>query len=265
MRLGAERFLVMAFLASGMTGCTVDTSSSGLGVTSSGSAGSSGLTSSTTSSTTSSGAAGSTSSSGAGGSATGGAGGSGVDSGPADVATDGAAGACFVDDAADASTPPCSALPYHGEICTDDAGMEGAPLGAAICDDLDGDLKLAAFQELFDCLKEAPGADGGSDACSAAHDDAASDCSKKIFNRSTCAVSDGNVDGGSYGCTQIVASCPPDAGTGGITIAQCQAWLSPFNDAARQGIIECYLDPSTPAGSSCADKFENECVFPPAP
>jgi hypothetical protein len=246
----------------GMPACTVDMTSSGLGVTSTGSAGSS--------SVTTSGAAGSTGSSGAGGSATGGAGGSGagggdVDSGVADVANDVASGACFADDAADASVPPCTWLTYHDQVCTDDAGTQGAPLGAAICDDLEGDLKLAAFQELIDCLKVVPGADGGSDACSSAHDAAASDCSKMIFNRSMCAVPDSNVDGGSYGCAQIAASCPSDAGADGITVEQCQAWLGPFNDAARRGIIDCYLDPATPAGSSCADKFENGCVFPPAP
>jgi hypothetical protein len=108
-----------------------------------------------------------------------------------------------------------------------------------------------------------PEADGGADPCSAAHDRAAGDCSKNIFSRSTCAASDVNVDGGAYGCAQVVASCPADAGGGGITMADCQRFLAPFNASARQFIFECYLDPMTPAGTGCADKFENECVFPP--
>ena len=51
----------------------------------------------------------------------------------------------------------------------------------------------------------------------------------------------------------------------GITMADCQRFLAPFNDAARQTIVACYFDANGPQGSSCGDKFENECVFPPGP
>jgi hypothetical protein len=280
MKLGVGKYLGAAVLsvAFGLPGCTVETATSGLGVTSSsattGSAGSTSSSSSTTtaSSSGSAGAGGSSAASttGAGGTATGGAGGSGgdsdasLDTGPiTDASVDTAPAACFDEDAdgGDAATSPCTALPYYATKCGDAA--DESPLGAAICDDLNGDLKAAAFRELFDCLKALPGADGGADACSAAHDTAAGQCSINIFNRSTCAVPDSSVDGGAYGCAQVAASCPSDGGTGGITIAQCQSWLAPFNALGRQGIIECYLDPMTPAGSSCADKFENQCVFGP--
>jgi hypothetical protein len=272
---GGSGLAIVAFLA--LSACTVEPATSGLGAPGSGSAGSAGTTSSGAAGS-SAGSAGSTTSaggsSGAGGSATGGSAGVDTDasadgSAPVDGAivdgsSEGGAVTCFAEDPnnGEAGTQSCSSLPYYTQVCADDGGGH-APLGASICDDLDQDIKIAAAQELFDCLKSIPGADAGADACSAAHDTAAGDCSKKIFNRSTCAVPDGNVDGGAYGCAQIVASCPSDGGAGGITLAQCQAWLNPFNAAARQRIIACYLDPGTPAGTSCGDKFENECVFPP--
>jgi hypothetical protein len=281
MRLGGGIALaIVAFSAA--SACTVDQATSGLGV---GSA-------TTTSTGTSSGGRGGSSAGGAGGSAgstttssttagSSGAGGSATDGSAGSDNTDGSAGggattdvsdgglsdrgsgACFAEDGDDAGTaPPCSALPYFAQSCADDAG-DRAPLGARICSALELDTKIAAARELFDCLKATPGADGGDEACSPAHDAAAADCSIKIFSGSTCSVPDGDgVDGGAYGCAQIAASCPPDAGAGGITIAQCQAWLNPFNAAARQDIIDCYLDPNIPSGTSCADKFENQCVFP---
>src|SRR5262249_8242412 len=97
------------------------------------------------------------------------------------------------------------------------------------------------------------------------HVAAATDCSTRLFGRTMCTVPDAVVDGGAYGCAQIVASCPADESGPGITIDDCQRFLSPFNDLARQGIIACFLDSSGPQGTSCADKFENECVFPQGP
>jgi hypothetical protein len=171
-------------------------------------------------------------------------------------------GACFPDDtASDAGVSPCSSLPYASVQCGDGA-MDEPPLGQFICEDLEGDLKLAAFRELYDCLKVIPGADGGADACSGAHDDAASACSRQLFSRTTCSVPPSTVDGGALGCAQIVASCPGDSDAGGISLGECQRFLSPFNDKAREFIVSCYFDPAMPPGTSCADKFENVCVFP---
>jgi hypothetical protein len=173
-------------------------------------------------------------------------------------------GACFPDDSAGGSAPACATLGFAKINCGDDA-MPDPPLGAFICDDLQDDLKTAAMQELFDCLKSIPGADGGAaDACSMAHETAAAACSVKLFSRTTCTVPNSTVDGGALGCSQIVASCPASAdGAPGITMADCQRFLSPFNADAREFIISCYFDPMVPAGAGCADKFENECVFPP--
>ena len=162
----------------------------------------------------------------------------------------------------DAGTPPCGQLPYNAVVCADDAGT-GAPLGAQICDYYDGKIKIAAFNELFDCLKALPSDDAGTTACSEAHIVAASVCANRIFNRGSCAVPDIPLDGGTYGCAEVVSSCPSDGGPGGITLDQCRGWVSPFNAATRQSIFDCYLDPGMGAGStSCADKFENYCVFP---
>jgi hypothetical protein len=184
------------------------------------------------------------------------------DDGGGDVSS---GGACFPDDAnaGDGGVSACSTLGYAKVDCSGDGGME-PPLGAFICTDLEGDLKIAAFRELYDCLKAIPGADGGADdACSMAHETAATACSVKLFSRTACTVPTSALDGGMKGCAEVVASCPGDAGAGGISLADCQRFLSPFNDAARQFIFDCYFDPSTPAGAGCADKFENECVFPP--
>jgi hypothetical protein len=162
------------------------------------------------------------------------------------------------DDAA--GLPPCSSLPYAGAKCGD-GGMD-APLGQFICDDLEGFLKVAAFRELYDCLKVVPGGDGG-DACSMEHDMAASACSKQLFSRTTCDVPPSTVDGGAMiGCAQIVAACPGEGGAGGIALADCRRFLAPFNDDERQFIVSCFFNPSGPQGMDCADKFENVCVFP---
>ena len=170
---------------------------------------------------------------------------------------------CFAEDPPDAGTAnDCATLPYYGVLCRDDAGADFPPVGATICTSLDTDLKGTAFLELIACLKALPGADGGMDACSAAHEQGADDCSRAIFNRSMCPVPDGVVEGGLYGCSQIAASCGPDSGDGGIPVSVCQAWLGPFNAAARQGFIDCYLDPTPVGATSCRDKFENHCVFP---
>lgn len=282
---------MVAVSAAGLTACTVEPATSGLGVTSTSSTGGSAgaSTSSSSSTTTTTGTAGSTSSaggasgattsSGAAGSDAGNAGGSGgsggaaVDGGMTDVsveaapsdASEGGSAACFEDDVpgSDAGMPQCSLLAYYAVACTDDAGGTGMPLGADICDYYRPNIKIAAFNELFDCLKTVPGDDAGTTACSDAHDAAASACANKIFNRASCPVPDVTLDGGTYGCAQVVASCPADGGVTGITLDQCQGWVAPFNAATRQAIFDCYLDPGTGAGStSCADKFENDCVFP---
>jgi hypothetical protein len=251
-----------AVLAVCLAACTVETTTSGLGTTSSttGSSGSGTAGSTTSASTTSS-----TTTSGSGGSgggdsdASGGTGGAPADGG-GDVSS---GGACFPDDADAGAVSACSTLGYAKVDCSDDGGMD-PPLGAFICTDLEGDLKIAAFRELYDCLKAIPGADGGADdACSTAHETAATACSVKLFSRTTCTVPTSPIDGGMKGCADVVASCPGDAGAGGVSLADCQRFLSPFNDAARQFIFDCYFDPSTPPGAGCADKFENECVFPP--
>jgi hypothetical protein len=174
-----------------------------------------------------------------------------------------AGGGCFAEESADAgATGNCAMLPYYGNLCSDDAGTAWPPTGASLCDTLEPDLKVSAFNELFNCLKVLPGADGGMDACGMEHDQGAEDCSRGIFNRSMCPVADGVAEGGLYGCTQIAASCGPDSGDGGIPVELCRAWLGPFNATARQGIIECYLDPTDVGATSCRDKFENYCVFP---
>src|SRR5882724_8083611 len=227
MRVGIGRFLgwVMAVSAAGLTACTVETATSGLGATSGtttgGSAGSSGTTTSSSmgaaGSTTSAGGA-TTTSTGAAGSEAGDSGGSGgspndggvsdvsIDAAPSD-ASEGGSAACFPEDLAggDAGTSPCGQLPYYAVTCTDDAGTMDQPLGAFICDSYVHDLKIAAFNELFDCLKVVPGDDAGTTACSPAHDAAANACATRIFNRTTCTVPDVTLDGGTFGCAQVVA------------------------------------------------------------
>ena len=180
----------------------------------------------------------------------------------ADVPSD-TAGGCFAEDLADAgSSNDCSSLPYYGTQCRDDAGVDWPSAGAALCDTLNSDLKATAFQELLVCLKALPGADGGAAACGSAHEQGAADCSRGIFNRSMCPVPESVVEAGLYGCAQIAASCGPDSGNGGISVELCQAWLGAFHATARQGIIDCYLDPTDVGATSCRDKFENYCVFP---
>lgn len=182
-----------------------------------------------------------------------------VADGPADT-TNG----CFAEDGADAGVSnTCAMLPYYATLCRDDGGLDWPPPGAALCDSLKSDLKVAAFQQLFSCLQSVPGGDGGVEACGPTHESAVDDCSRAIFNRSMCPVPDGtSADGGVYGCSEIAASCGPDSGAGGIPADLCRAWLGPFNAATRQGIIECYLDPTPVGATSCRDKFENHCVFP---
>lgn len=184
-----------------------------------------------------------------------------TDGSMADAAPD-ATGGCFAEDPNDAGTSPrCSMLPYFGTTCRNDAGLDGPPAGASLCETLEPHLKTSALVELFDCLKVLPGGDGGMDACSAQHDQGSADCSRSIFGRSMCAVPDGVVDGGVYGCAEIAASCGPDSGDGGIPVSLCRAWLGPFNATTRQEIIDCYLGPDPIPATSCRDKFENYCVF----
>jgi hypothetical protein len=174
-----------------------------------------------------------------------------------------AGGDCFGEDQPDAGrATTCASLPYYTTVCPNDAGDLFPPAGATLCDALANDLKNSAYEALFACLAVLPGADGGADACSAAHEQASAECSRNLFNRTMCPVADGTVEGGLYGCTQIAASCGPDSGDGGVTVEQCRGWLGPFNAVARQDIIDCYLDPSVVGATSCRDKLENYCVFP---
>jgi hypothetical protein len=183
------------------------------------------------------------------------------DGGIPDVPGD-AAGQCFAENQSDAgSTNDCTTLPYWGERCRDDAGLDYPSAGETLCTTLNTDLKVSAFQELLACLKELPGGDGGVEACGSAHEQGSADCSRSLFNRSACPVPDSAVDGGLYGCAQIAASCGPDSGDGGIPLGLCQAWLGPFHATERQAMITCYLDPATMGATSCRDKFENYCVF----
>lgn len=260
MQMNVEKFLALTALLAAATlpGCTVETVNSGdhAGAAGLGTAGSAG------------GSAGAAGSSGAAGSAsTEGT----DDGGTADSSADASVVACFAEGAADAGPVAesiCDTLPYASSTCTDDAGAEGGfPLGLSVCAGLKDVLKPSAFAELMDCLTKAPNvADGGQGDCTA-HDAAAALCSTSIFNRSTCTVPDAaSEDGGALGCAQIVASCPAnDAGNPGITLAQCQRWLSPMNAAARQAALSCGIDPSLEGAADCADKFENVCVFPPLP
>jgi hypothetical protein len=266
MEISVEKFLALTALlaASALPACTVTTVDSG----DHGNAGGGTGTAGSTGTAGTAGTAGSASTEGG----TGGTGGSAStegsdDGGVADASADSAApAACFAEGADDGGNEGvCGTLPYAADTCPDPGG-EGMPvLGVQLCDSLQARLKPAAFTELFNCLKAAPGVgDGGAASCMA-HETAAAACSKAIFNRSTCAVPDGVADGGgALGCTQIVASCPAnDAGSPGITLAQCQAWLSPFGAAARQAALSCGIDPSLDDGgaTNCADKFENFCVF----
>jgi hypothetical protein len=190
-----------------------------------------------------------------------------LDAAIADNATlDGAADAsngCFAEDQPDAGrSTTCSSLPYYNVACADDAGDSWPPPGASLCDTLAPQIKESAFQTLYACLAALPGADGGSDACSAAHEQASADCSRNLFNRTTCPVPDSTVEGGLYGCTQIAASCGPDSGAGGVPVELCRGWMGPYTAAIRQDIVDCYLDPDDFGSTSCRDKFENFCVFP---
>jgi hypothetical protein len=180
------------------------------------------------------------------------------------VSPDSSAATCFPEGADDGGTEGiCSTLPYAAADCAadDDAGVEGggAPLGVSLCFGLKDGLKPAAFSQLLDCLKKAPGVpDGG--ACTAS-DTAAAACSTNLFKASTCAVPASTSDGGATGCAQVVAACAGDAG-GGITLEKCQGWLGPFSAAARQAAFDCFNDPASEGGGTCAEKFEG-CVFPP--
>jgi hypothetical protein len=264
MEMNVEKFLALTALlaASAVPACTVTTVDSGDHGNAGGSTGTAG------SSTATAGSAGSSSgTSGAGGSAST----EGSDDGgtTADSSVDAGVVACFPEGSDDGGAEGrCATLPYANDTCIGDvdAGTEGGvPLGLSLCQSLEGSLKPAAFDELFTCLQAAPGAnDGGAFDCTA-HEAAVTACSKNVFNRSTCAVPDGTTaDGGVLGCAQIVAACPPDdAGNPGITLAQCQSWLSPFSSATRQAMLSCGIDPGLEGAANCADKFENVCVFPP--
>jgi len=173
-----------------------------------------------------------------------------------------ASGQCFAENQSDAgSTNDCTTLPYYGERCDGDAGLDLPSAGETLCTSLNTDLKVSAFQDLLACLKELPGGDGGIEACGSAHEQGSADCSRSLFNRSMCSVPDSAFDGGLYGCAQIADSCGPDSGDGGVSLALCQAWLGPFHATARQDMIDCYLDPAPMGATSCRDKFENYCVF----
>jgi hypothetical protein len=263
MEISVEKFLALTALlaASVLPACTVTTVDSGDHGNAGGGTGTAGSTGGTA------GTAGSSSgTSGAAGSAST----EGNDDGgvpTTDASSDGAAPvACFAEGADDGGNEGiCGTLPYAADTCPDPAG-EGMPvLGVQLCESFQARLKPAAFTELFNCLKQAPGVgDGGAASCMA-HETAVGACSKAIFNRSTCTVPDStDGDGGTLGCAQIVAACKADdAGNPGVTLAQCQSWLSPFGAAARQTALTCGNDPSLEGSgaTNCADKFENFCVF----
>jgi hypothetical protein len=263
MEMNVEKFLALTALlaASALPACTATTVDSGDHGNTGGAVGTGG------SAGGSAGTAGSSSgTSGGGGSASteGGDDGGGVTT---ESSTDGAAPvACFAEGSDDGGNEGmCSTLPYAADTCPDPGGEAMPVLGAQLCASFQSRLKPAAFTELFDCLKTAPAVgDAGAAACTA-HENAVSACSKAIFNRSTCAVPNGtDADGGALGCAQIVAACPAnDAGNPGITLAQCQSWLSPFSATARQAALSCGIDPdlATSGSANCADKFENFCVF----
>ncbi len=260
MQMNVEKFLALTALlaAAALPGCTVETVNSGdhAGAAGLGTAGSAAGGAGAAGSSGAAGAAGSASTEGT------------ADGGTGDSSADASVVACFAEGAADAGPVAesiCDTLPYASSTCTDDAGAEGVPLGLSLCAGLKDVLKPSAFAELMDCLNKAPNvADGGQGDCTA-HDAAAALCSRSIFNRTTCTVPDAaSEDGGALGCAQIVASCPAnDAGNPGITLAQCQGWLSPMTADVRQAALSCGIDPSLEGAADCADKFENGCVFPP--
>jgi hypothetical protein len=255
MEMNVEKFLALTALlaASALPACTVTEVDSGATGGGSGTAGKGITAGSAGSSASTGGGAGSASTEGTDDAGT-----------VSDAAGDASVVACFpegpaTDGAVDESK--CGTLPYADNTCVDgDAGAEGATdtLGFVLCSAYQPGLKPAAFNELFDCLNKAPGvADGGAGDCTA-HDAAAALCSKNIFNRSTCLSPDAmDADGGALGCKQLVASCPA------LSLANCQAWLAPLNADARQGMLECGMDPALEGEANCAKKFENACVFPP--
>lgn len=259
MQMNVEKFLALTALlaASALPACTVESVDSGdHGAGGSGTAGSTGVAGTAGSLAGSSGAAGSAATEGTGGGA-----------GTSDASVDAATVTCFAEGSADGGAEgACDALPYINDTCADDdAGVEGGglPLGATLCLGLGDLLKPAAFGQLLDCLKKAPtvAGDGGTASC-AASDAAATVCSTTLFQASTCAVPGGTgADGGTFGCAEIVASCPADDASPGITLAKCQGWLGPFSAATRQAAIDCYTDPGS-EGATCAERFEN-CIFPP--
>lgn len=258
MQMNVEKFLALTALlaAATATGCTVETVDSGDHPIGAAGAGTTGTAGSAGSSAGSSGAAGSASTEGT------------DDGGTSDASVDAGAASCFAEGTPDGGAEAvCDVLPYINDTCSadDDAGVEGGatPLGASLCTGLGGVLNPAAFSQLLGCLKSAPGVagDGGMASC-AASNAAAAACSTTLFQPSTCPVpASAAADGGTFGCAEVVTSCPADDASAGITLEKCQGWLGPFTAATRQTAIDCYLDPGS-EGATCAEKFEN-CVFPP--
>ncbi|HKQ70376.1 MAG TPA: hypothetical protein VJT73_13600, partial [Polyangiaceae bacterium] len=173
--------------------------------------------------------------------------------------------ACFAEEAADAGEPGldaiCKGLPYAAVVCPADAAGDTRPVGVQVCDHLFklGDLKASAAKEIGDCLKALANGPG---ACTKEHDDAADVCSRTLFARSACTVPSETIDGGSSaGCAQIVATCAD--GGAPVKLEDCNRLLGPWSKSTRRDMIECYFDPDTAdPGTSCAEKFESNCVDP---
>jgi hypothetical protein len=154
--------------------------------------------------------------------------------------------------------PPCEALPYFGDQCTEtfDAGpMNVAAYGVRVCEQFRGELKLSAYQELFDCLKQIP---AGAENC---RYDRGNACVARIFGHATCDVPAFTTDGGAFGCTEIAAACPAADGGRGVALADCVRWLHPFSAKVRQLAFDCYTLPDN-ASVPCGERFEDYCVFP---
>jgi hypothetical protein len=175
--------------------------------------------------------------------------------------------ACFAEDASDAGdagAEGCDTLPYFATTCDDAGGAK--PAGVDLCQAYEGaGLKASAFYQLLVCLRKLPSAD----ACSQAHMNASDACGLDLYNGKACTVPAENVDGGAYGCPEIVASCKAgdagaDGGPSGISLDICNSWVQPWNAATRRAVIDCYLDPAA-QGDPCAERFELCVPFPILP
>jgi hypothetical protein len=114
--------------------------------------------------------------------------------------------------------------------------------------------RIAVVEEMVSCLAAIT-----DDACSAAHDTKVQACVDTVFPQAC--MTTGIItqdDGGTIdACQEVADSCgPDDAGTGGITKADCLASLSPFTPDGQYSILQCY---NIPVGT-CEDDFA-ACVL----